>query len=144
FSGVDQGIALNAALSLGGTPVAVARMSFADPRIRHRGISHHTLTVLQTVVLSSVFVPVPRLPHAQALLWRSKIENELFARHEFVTVDAEAGYEALEKCRIPVTTMNREMGKEKPFFLSAVASGLFAGQWATGAFPILSESKEKS
>jgi hypothetical protein len=142
FSGVDQGIALNAAVSLGGTPVAVARMSFADPRVRHRGISHHTLTVLQTVVLASVFVPVPRLSNSQTLLWRSKIEDDLFARHEFVTVDAEAGYEALEKCRLPVTTMNREMGEEKPFFLSAVAAGLFAGQWVTGAFPSLTGSGE--
>jgi hypothetical protein len=140
FSGVDQGIALNAAVSLGGTPIAVARMSFADPRVRHRGISHHTLTVLQSVVLTSVYVPVPRMPMAQALLWKSKIDKDLFARHEFVTVDAEAGFDALDKQRLPLSTMGRDMDEEEPFFLSAVAAGLFAGQWTTGTFAFTPDS----
>jgi hypothetical protein len=38
--------AANAATSLGGRPVIVARVSEADPRERHRGVSHHTQTVL--------------------------------------------------------------------------------------------------
>jgi hypothetical protein len=38
--------AANAASSLGGRPVIAARMSEADPRERHRGLSHHTQAVL--------------------------------------------------------------------------------------------------
>jgi hypothetical protein len=46
------------ALSLGCRTLLVARMSSADPRPRHRGISHHTLTVLD-LLLSPVTVALP-------------------------------------------------------------------------------------
>ena len=39
--------AANAAIALGGRPVIAARVSEADPRERHRGLSHHTQTVLE-------------------------------------------------------------------------------------------------
>jgi hypothetical protein len=38
--------AANAASALGGRPVIAARVSEADPRERHRGVSHHTQAVL--------------------------------------------------------------------------------------------------
>ena len=44
FSGVAAGEAVNAVAALGGRPVASLRVSGADPRERHRGISHHSLT----------------------------------------------------------------------------------------------------
>jgi hypothetical protein len=46
------------ALSLGCRTLLVARMSSADPRLRHRGISHHTLTVLD-LLLAPVTVALP-------------------------------------------------------------------------------------
>ena len=39
--------AANAALALGGRPVIAARVSEADERERHRGVSHHTRAVLE-------------------------------------------------------------------------------------------------
>ncbi|MFA7147712.1 MAG: DUF3866 family protein, partial [Syntrophomonadaceae bacterium] len=56
FTGIEQGQILNAVHSLGGIPVAVPRISFADPRPRHRGISHHSLTVLERVCLVQAVV----------------------------------------------------------------------------------------
>ncbi len=44
--GLAAATAANAAASLGGRPVVVARVSEADARDRHRGLSHHTRTVL--------------------------------------------------------------------------------------------------
>src|SRR5688572_20794829 len=70
FSGVEQGTALNAAASLGGTPIAVVRMSEADPRPRHRGVSHHTVTVLQRIALCRTMVPVPRPTRRVGSAWR--------------------------------------------------------------------------
>jgi hypothetical protein len=46
------------ALALGCATLLVARMSGADPRPRHRGISHHTLTVLD-LLLAPVTVALP-------------------------------------------------------------------------------------
>jgi hypothetical protein len=133
FSGIDQGIALNAAVSLDGTPIAAARLSFADPRPRHVGLSHHTRTVLQRVALCSALVPLPRLPQAQAASLRRMLdESGLLHRHEFMTVQAEPGLEALLDSGIEVTTMGRSIAEERPFFLAAAAAGLVAGQWFTG------------
>ena len=46
------------ALALGCRTLLVARMSSGDPRSRHRGISHHTLTVLD-LLLAPVTVALP-------------------------------------------------------------------------------------
>jgi Protein of unknown function (DUF3866) len=46
------------ALALGCETLIVARMSSGDPRARHRGISHHTLTVLD-LLLAPVTVALP-------------------------------------------------------------------------------------
>src|SRR5438874_1394254 len=48
----------HAALALGCRTLLVVRMSSADPRGRHRGISHHTLTVLD-LLLEPVTVALP-------------------------------------------------------------------------------------
>ena len=47
---VAAAIAVNAAAALGGRPVLAPRVSEADPRERHRGLSHHTRTVLELCV----------------------------------------------------------------------------------------------
>ena len=44
--GVAAAEAANAATALGGAPIIVPRISGADERERHRGLSHHTLAVL--------------------------------------------------------------------------------------------------
>lgn len=44
--GVAAAEAANAASALGGAPIIVPRISGADERERHRGLSHHTLAVL--------------------------------------------------------------------------------------------------
>jgi hypothetical protein len=50
--------AANVLLALGGTPVLAARMSEADERERHRGVSHHTRAVLE-LVLGEIAVSRP-------------------------------------------------------------------------------------
>ena len=133
FSGIDQGVALNAAAALDGTAIAVVRLSFADPRPRHVGISHHTRTVLERIALCPALVPVPRLAEPQRYWLRQTLEeSELTERHEFITVDAEVGLNALIDTGIQVTTMGRGIDEERAFFLSAAAAGLLAGQWISG------------
>ena len=46
FSGIEQAQNLDIVKALGGTSVAIVRMSSADKRERHQGISHHTRTTL--------------------------------------------------------------------------------------------------
>jgi Protein of unknown function (DUF3866) len=48
--GTAAATAANAALALGGRPVLAVRVSEADARERHRGVSHHTQSVLDLVL----------------------------------------------------------------------------------------------
>jgi len=61
FSGVACGDAVNAVAALGGRPIACLRISQADARERHRGVSHHSLTAYGRVALAGADVVVPRL-----------------------------------------------------------------------------------
>src|SRR5207244_12770305 len=59
FSAIEVGPVLDAATAVGGRPVACLRASFADPRPRHRGLSHHSATALGLACRSRVTVPLP-------------------------------------------------------------------------------------
>ncbi len=136
FSGIDQGQALNAVASLGGTPFAVARLSFADPRPRHYGLSHHTRTVLEKIVLAPVIIPVPWLDNASLEEISDEIKALVFAgsknkeRHQVVPVRADEGLQALRATGIEVTTMGRSIEEDRVFFLSAAAAGVLGGHQA--------------
>ena len=60
--------AANAASALGGTPVIAARVSDADERERHRGVSHHTRAVL-ALSLGRPVVAWPRGAPARPTGW---------------------------------------------------------------------------
>ncbi len=131
FSGIDQGIALNAAASLGGIPVACLRISFADPRPRHYRVSHHTLTVLSKVALTRCHVPVPEL--APPRLWEvlgQLEEHGIAAKHLIRVLDGSAALEVLRKHRIQVTTMGRTVLEDREYFLAAAAAGAHAAELA--------------
>lgn len=129
FSGVDQGLAVNAAASLGGVPIVVARISFADARNRHYGLSHHTVTVLKQIARAAAYVPIPRLPESQRMVIDAALERaDIGAIHEPVTVTADRAFDALVESGIALTTMGRPISEERPFFLSACAAGVLAGQ----------------
>src|SRR4051794_34337953 len=85
FSGVAAGEAINAAGALGGRPVGALRVSAADSRERHRGVSHHSLTAYGRVALVSCDVVVPQLPGDFGVEVR-KAAAALAARHRLVEV----------------------------------------------------------
>ena len=39
-------------------PIAIPRISFADKRERHNGISHHSITIFKEIVNVSVNIPI--------------------------------------------------------------------------------------
>ena len=59
FGGLEVAGVCDAAGALGGRPIVAVRWSDADARSRHRGLSHHTRTVLGLVQVE-VTVPVAR------------------------------------------------------------------------------------
>jgi len=94
--GLAAAEAANAALALGGVPVVAARVSGADERARHRGVSHHTDAVLALVRGEPVLADSP----------------------------AEAWREACKE--LPLSHMGRGPDDDPEFFAAAFAAGLAA------------------
>ncbi len=125
FSGVAAGEAVNAVGVLGGRPVATLRVSQADERARHRGVSHHSLTAYGRVALVPADVPVPELPGEIGALVRRQVE-ELAGRHRLVAVDCAGLREALRSSPVRLSTMGRGLEQDEAAFLSAAVAGRHA------------------
>jgi hypothetical protein len=106
----------HAALALGLPTLLSPRLSAADPRERHRGVSHHTLTVL-SMLLAGVEVPVPSgeavaiAVLAEAAGWRHALREE--------SADL-AGYAA---SGLPARTMGRGIDEDPLFYAAPLAAG---------------------
>lgn len=98
FSPLEVAAVVDAAAALGGTPIVALRYSDADPRERHRGVSHHSRTALELARTTPV-VPEPTDLDVPALL-------------------AAAG--------LAVTTMGRGPDEDPGFFAHAGAAGAAA------------------
>jgi hypothetical protein len=140
----------HAALALGAPTLLVVRMSSGDPRTRHRGISHHTLTVLD-LLLEPVTVALPAgmrspvgadlraglgavfggaLPSRPALAL--DVERPVrITRHDWrrAIVDLPA-YAA---AGLPAETMGRGLTEDPLFFGAALAAGATLAELARDA-----------
>jgi hypothetical protein len=99
----------HAALALGCRTVLVPRMSSGDPRERHRGLSHHTRTVLE-LLLRPVIVAMPAGEDADL--------PATMARR-----DAQTDPVAYAGSGLPARTMGRSIEEDPLFFRAALAGG---------------------
>lgn len=126
FSGVAAGEVVNAAAALGGRPVGALRLSDADPRERHRGVSHHALTAFGRVALVPADLPVPAgLPAELAAAVAADLAP-LRARHRVVEVDCDGLDAALRALPVRLSTMGRGLDEDPLYFLAAAAAGRHA------------------
>jgi hypothetical protein len=133
-SALAAGNSLNAAAILGGRPVAALRMSFADDRDRHVGVSHHSLTILSEVCLVEAHVAVPALQgEEREAVWRDLREARLEERHQLIEVEGRPALDLLGEHGVEVESMGRSALEDPAFFLAAGAAGILAGRMAAGA-----------
>jgi hypothetical protein len=126
FSGVAVGEAVNAVAALGGRPVGSLRISAADPRPRHRGVSHHSLTAYGRVALAAADLVVPAgLPPDLAAQVGAALAP-LRDRHRIVTVATDGLDEALRELPVKLSTMGRDLDADHAYFLAAAAAGRYA------------------
>jgi hypothetical protein len=125
FSGVATGEAVNATGVLGGRPVATLRISAADPRPRHRGVSHHSLTAYGRVALVPADVVVPLLPGEFGDLVR-RSAAALADRHRVVELPVDGLLDVLRAVPVELSSMGRGLDDDEAYFLSAAAAGRYA------------------
>ena len=135
FSGVAAGEALNAAGVLGGRPVAGLRVSQADARERHRGLSHHSATAFGRVLAHPADVPVPGTTHhltdpLASCLRRVRAEARALAGDAphltVIDVDTVGLLDALRDCPVTLSTMGRGLDEDPASFLVAAVAGRHA------------------
>jgi hypothetical protein len=143
FSGLAAGEAVNAAAVLHGHPVAALRISGADQRPRHRGVSHHSLTAYGHVALTPADVVVPTFDGPTAALGgglaelgelvRSQVEElvDPVGPHRAVHVSVDGLMQALSMSPVPLSTMGRSLAEDPAAFLASAA----AGRHAAGLLP---------
>jgi hypothetical protein len=107
----------HAALSLGLPTLISPRLSAADPRERHRGLSHHTRTVLD-LLLAPVDVAIPEGETEVA----SSLEDSKHRIHL-----AQPDLDGYAASGLPTITMGRTLEDDPLFFAAPLAAGALLG-----------------
>jgi Protein of unknown function (DUF3866) len=106
-------------------------VSEADPRERHQGISHHSLTAYGRVALARADVVVPGLPGPFGARVAAQAAG-LGARHAIVTVPVDGLEAALRASPARLSTMGRGLDEDLAYFLAAAAACRYAGRLLAG------------
>ena len=115
----------HAALALGLPTLLSPRFSGADERDRHRGVSHHTATVLG-LLLAGVEVPVPE----DELTIGPAVEPLLGRRHR--SSRRRVDLDGYAQSGLPTRVMGRSLEDDPLFFAAALAAGTALGSAARG------------
>lgn len=120
FAAISAVAELAAARALGGDVSLAARISLADKRERHQGVSHHTRTMIE-LDPSVTRLPLPECESSQ----RRSIEKSLSSlSHEAVWVDVERVKGMLEEHSDLMQTMGRGLQDDPMFFAGGAAAGI--------------------
>ncbi|MCU1465319.1 MAG: hypothetical protein JWM72_1247 [Actinomycetia bacterium] len=127
FSAIEVGPVLDAVNAMNGVPIAALRVSFADPRPRHRGVSHHSITALTVATASRVRVAVPGVGGEEEEQIRADLSKAgIDARHEIVDVVPVGVVDLLAQRDLHVESMGRPAAVDPVLFESAAAAGTIA------------------
>lgn len=121
-TGVETGELVNAAYQLGGVPLLIPRISFADARSRHYGISHHTVSVLRHVVTApQELVLCSELEDRQKEVLERQLQPNI--RYRWLAgIKLDELKQGLSGLGMEVKTMGRSMEEDPAFFLSVSAA----------------------
>ena len=130
----------HAALALGLPTLLSPRLSASDPRERHRGLSHHSASVLE-LLLGTVRVPVPE---TDAGGWPTEVPEGGSAPDALAAIAEACGdrhdvaveqvdLEAYARAGLPTKTMGRELAEDPLFFAAPLAAGRALARAALGA-----------
>jgi len=136
YSGVATGESVNATAVLGGRAVGSLRVSEADERERHRGISHHSLTAYGKVATAAADLPVPLLGGAigdRVLEQARNLAAGSGGRLQLREVNVSGLIEALASSPVPLSTMGRGLDQDPASFVTAAAAGRFAATLLNGS-----------
>ncbi len=131
FSGIEQSWIIDLTARMAGVPIAVPRISTADPRERHRGISHHTATILD-LTSNPALLGLSRRLSPDLLIEITANLGKLLLRHEWYLTDEPDASELFATAEIRPQSMGRGLTEDPAFFQTTIAAGFLAAQVSQG------------
>lgn len=143
FSGIEQSWVIDLTHKLGGISVTVPRVSGADLRERHFGISHHTLTILELANHPSMLALSNLLPQElKQHVWENLKKYNLLQNNHWYHTDEPSAAELFQKYDLKTKSMGRNVAEDPGYFQSTVAAGFLAAHVATGNLSLLEKVGE--
>lgn len=141
FSGIEAASWINMASAMGARVIGALRMSHCDERARHRGISHHSMTLYQSFVNpENVCLAVPTFTgnHPLEKLLREgegaftalveSAVSKLRERFKVERVPSNKVLETLENSPVTLRTMGRGLEEDPAQFIAPAVAGYLAGR----------------
>ena len=122
YSALEVGPILDTVSWLGGHPIAALRFSQADQRLRHLGVSHHSLTALSLATHERVQIAVPIGPWQQLVLDDLQ-QAGITDRHNVRSINTPDISKLLEQSGLEVKSMGRGPDVDPGFFEVAGSAG---------------------
>lgn len=135
FSGIEQGYIIDAVNTLNGIPVVIPRISFADSRERHKGLSHHTITVLSQVAKTRAYVIFPFLQgERREYILRQINGSGIALKHHVRFLEGDCVFQGAKYFDVICSTMGRGMDDDPEFFLSCGSAAAFTSSYLKNYF----------
>lgn len=127
-SGLEQGWIIDAVNTLKGISVYCPRISFADKRPRHRGLSHHSLTVLREIAKTPSKIGLPKIKDSDnlKLVEQQLAENGIYDKHHVNFEEVFDLNDALNEYDLEARSMGRNLIDDPCFFEAAASAALVA------------------
>ena len=126
FSSLDMGFYVNFISKSGGKVLYIPRISFKDSRMRHYGISHHTLNILAHIIdvpIPLVF-PIINMKKVKFIIHQLK-EHKLLEKYSIIFNNGKDILHVLKQFNLNPDTMGRDVMKDKDFFYALGAVGKY-------------------
>lgn len=135
YSGIAASEVVHQVAAMDGEPFLALRVSNSDPRPRHRGLSHHSSTVLDRMALASATLAVPAgsndVVDREVAASLSGINERRRERgrdeHRVIPTDPSDLRDAIASLPVTVSTMGRGLDDDYKAFEYAALAGRLAG-----------------
>ncbi len=142
FSGIEQSWVIDITAKLKGRSIVVPRISEADPRERHLGISHHTLTILDFANQPAALAISNLFSEQVKQCTVNQLQNSgMFQRHFIYPINDPPAAQLFKEVEIEVKTMGRGIETEPSFFQATTAAGFLAAEFVINGAIFLHQIK---
>lgn len=125
---LELGQIINAVHVLGGKSYTIPRLSYAEQRERHYGLSHHTITAINQVSLAKTRLVLPELSKTKKEYLLKQLQILHLEKCQLVWGQGQRGIQFAREMGFVLSSMGRKYEDDPAFFLAASAVGEVTAQ----------------